>query len=93
VAAATADLARNQREYRDRTLTTQADLEAARTNLDLAQDQYQRYHQLWQAGAIATAQVKERESAVAIAQTNLAKAQAITTPSDATVTMAQAQVA
>jgi len=93
VAAATADLARNQREYRDRTLTTQADLEAARTSLELAQDQYQRYHQLWQAGAIATAQVKERESAVAIAQANLAKAQAITTPSDATVTMAQAQVA
>lgn len=89
---AVAELAQRERDYQDKAQAADADVEAAQANLELALDQYQRYQSLLEKGAIAAAQVQEKASAVTVAQGELIKAQAATSPTTASLTVARAQI-
>ncbi|PIG91699.1 HlyD family efflux transporter periplasmic adaptor subunit [Gloeocapsopsis sp. IPPAS B-1203] len=93
IAAAQADLERQQQERQQQLLTTQADLQVAKIALELAKDEMARYQQLVQAGVISQLQFKEKESDVKSASARLEKAKAVVNPSLATVTIAQERVA
>ena len=93
VAAAKADLERQQQERQQQLLTTQADLQAAKIDLELAQDEMARYQQLVQAGIVSQIQFKEKESDVKSALAKLAKAKAVVNPSLATVAIARERAA
>lgn len=93
VAAAKADLERQQQERQQKLLTTQADLQAAKIDLELAQDKMARYQQLVQAGIVSELQFKEKESDVKSALAKLAKAKAVVNPSLATVASARERAA
>ena len=80
VAAAKADLERQRQERHQQLLTTQADLQAAKIALELAQDEMGRYQQLVRAGIVSQIQFKEKESDVKSALAQLAKAKAIANP-------------
>ncbi|MBE9189626.1 HlyD family efflux transporter periplasmic adaptor subunit [Gloeocapsopsis crepidinum LEGE 06123] len=93
IAAAQADLERQQQERQQQLLTTQADLQVAKVALELSKDEMARYQQLVQAGVISQLQFKEKESDVKSASARLEKVKAVVNPSLATVTIAQERVA
>ncbi|MDF5709154.1 MAG: HlyD family efflux transporter periplasmic adaptor subunit [Nostoc sp. S4] len=93
IASAKADLSRNQRDYRDRQITTQSDVEEAEAAVELAQEEMNRYQQLGNTGAIAFLQIKEKEQALKAAVARLEHAKAGLNPSDATVAIAQERIA
>ncbi|MGF1568501.1 MAG: HlyD family secretion protein [Nodosilinea sp.] len=93
IAAAEADLRRTQRETLEKTQTTQADFEEAQVALTQAQNEYARFLQLAEAGAIAQSVLQEKQTAVETAQIRLERAQAGLNPSQAGVAVAQQQVA
>jgi len=93
IAAAQADLGRNQRDYRERQITTQTEVQEAEATLELAREQLKRYEQLASTGAIATLQIKEKEQAFKAALARLERTKAALNPSAAPVTMAQERIA
>lgn len=93
VAAAKADFERQQQERQQQLLTTQADLQAAKVALELAQDEMARYQQLVRSGIVSQIQFKEKESNVKSALAQLAKAKAVANPSLATVAIARERAA
>jgi HlyD family type I secretion membrane fusion protein len=93
IAAAQADLGRNQRDYRERQITTQTEVQEAEAALELAREQLTRYQQLASTGAIATLQIKEKEQAFKAALARLERTKAALNPSAAPVTMAQERIA
>ncbi|MEH2068202.1 MAG: HlyD family efflux transporter periplasmic adaptor subunit [Nostoc sp.] len=93
IASAKADLSRNQRDYRDRQITTQSDVKEAEAAVELAQEEMKRYRQLGNTGAIAVLQIKEKEQALKAAVARLEHAKAGLNPSDATVAIAQERIA
>jgi len=93
IAAAQADLHRNQRDYRERQVTTQTEVQEAEAALELAKEELKRYQQLASTGAIATLQIKEKEQAFKAALARLERTKAALNPSAAPVTMAQERIA
>jgi HlyD family type I secretion membrane fusion protein len=93
IASAQADLSRNQREYQDRQVTTQTEVQEAQAALELAQAQMQQYKRLANTGAIAQLQIKEKEEAFKAAQARLERAKVTLNPSAATVAIARERIA
>ena len=63
IASVKANLSPNQRDYWDRGITTQTEVQEAEATLELAREELKRYQQLGNTGAIATLQIKEKEQA------------------------------
>ncbi len=93
IAAAEAELSRNQRDYKDRQITSQAEAQAAKASWELANEEKKRYQQLVDAGAIAVLQVKEKEQAFIAAEARLQQVQTRLNPSDASVAIATERIA
>lgn len=92
-ASAQASLGGNQRDYRERQVKTQAELQEAQAALDLAQEELTRYQQLANTGIIPQLQIREKEQALKVAKAKLQGAKAALDPSDASVTIAAEQIA
>jgi HlyD family type I secretion membrane fusion protein len=93
IASANADLSRSQREYRDRQITTQTEVQETEAALELAREELKRYQQLASTGAIAQLQIKEKEQAFKVGKARLERAKATLNPSAAPVTIATEQIA
>lgn len=93
VAATAAELMLQRREYQTKEIATIAEVQAAQAALGLAQEEKQRYQQLANTGAIAQLQVKEKEQAFKAAKAKLKQAEASLNPSNATVIIANEQIA
>jgi HlyD family type I secretion membrane fusion protein len=93
VTSAAADLHRNRREFREKQITTQTELQEADAELELAQEEMKRYRQLANTGAIPLLQIKQKEQALKVAFARRERAKAKINPSDASVTMALEQIA
>ncbi len=92
VVSAQVALSQSRRDYRDRQITTKADLQEAASALEMAKIEMQRYQKLVNTGAIADLQIREKEQAFKIAQAHLAKVKAALDPSDAPVAIALEQI-
>jgi multidrug resistance efflux pump len=93
IASAEADLGRNQRDYQERPITTQTEVQEAEATLELAREELKRYQQLGNTGAIAQLQIKEKQQAFKAAQARLQRAKATLNPSGAPVTIATERIA
>jgi multidrug efflux pump subunit AcrA (membrane-fusion protein) len=93
ITAAEAETRRNQRDYQERQMTVQADVQEAEVALDLVRDEWSRYQHLAAVGAISQQQAKAKEAAVHTAQVRLERAKATLNPSQAAVTIAQTGIA
>ncbi len=93
IASAQADLSLNQRDYKNKQITTQADLQQAEAALELARAEMKQYQQLASTGAIAQLQIKEKEEAFKAALAKLDSARATVNPSSAQVAIATARIA
>ncbi len=93
IASAQADLGRNQRDYRERQIVTQTEVQEAEAALELAREELKRYQQLSNTGAIAQLQVKEKEQAFKAALARLERTKASLNPSKAPIAMAQERIA
>ncbi|NJM64164.1 MAG: HlyD family efflux transporter periplasmic adaptor subunit [Acaryochloris sp. RU_4_1] len=88
-----AELNRTQRDYREKQIATQTELQEAQANLELAQEELKRYQQLANTGATPQLQVKEKKQAFKAALARWKRAQAKVNPSNASVTIAIEQIA
>ncbi|MBD2207476.1 HlyD family efflux transporter periplasmic adaptor subunit [Calothrix sp. FACHB-1219] len=93
ITSAQAQLSRNQRDYQDLHVSTETEVKEAKAALSLAQDELKRYRSLSESGAITQLQIKEKESAQQTAQARLERATSKLNPSQATVAIAQEQIA
>lgn len=93
IASAQADLSRNQRDYRDKQITTIASVQETEAALELAKEELKRYQQMGNTGAISQLQIKEKEQAFKAAVARHQGAKAGLNPSDATVAIAQERIA
>lgn len=93
IASAQADLNLNQREYKDRQITTVTEVQEAEAVLELAKEELKRYQQLGKTGAIAQLQIKEKEQAFKAALARLEGFKATLNPSDAPVAIATERIA
>ncbi|MEL6331925.1 MAG: biotin/lipoyl-binding protein, partial [Cyanobacteria bacterium J06626_26] len=90
--ATTAELTLAQKQLRERQLVNQTDLRQLQTEIDLAQENVNRYQQLVEQGAISISQLREYEVALEAALANFEKASITAEPSQANVTIAQQQI-
>ncbi|MEH2241332.1 HlyD family secretion protein [Nostoc sp.] len=93
IASAKADFSRNQRDYKDKKITTQTEVKELEANVELARQQLKGYEQLGNTGAIADLEIKEKEQAYKAATARLENAKAALNPSDANVAIAQQRIA
>ncbi|NEU82059.1 HlyD family efflux transporter periplasmic adaptor subunit [Nostoc sp. UIC 10630] len=93
IASLQADLSRNQRDYKDRQITTQTQVQEAQASVELAREELQRYRELANTGAIATLQIKEKEQAFKAALARWQRAKVGLNPSSANVAIAQEKIA
>ena len=93
IVSAQADLTHNQRDYRDKQITTITEVQEAEAALELAREELKRYQQLGNTGAIATLQIKEKEQGFKAAVAKLQRVKAGLNPSDATVAIALERIA
>ncbi|MEH2382656.1 MAG: HlyD family efflux transporter periplasmic adaptor subunit [Nostoc sp.] len=93
IASAKSDLSRNKRDYQDKQITTQTEVQELEASLELARQQLKGYEQLGNTGAIATLEIKEKEQAFKAATARLENAKAGLNPSDANVAIAQERIA
>ncbi|MHC5613425.1 MAG: HlyD family efflux transporter periplasmic adaptor subunit [Nostoc sp.] len=93
ITSAKADFSRNKRDYQDKQITTQKDVQEIEASLELAKEELNRYQQLGNTGAIATLEIKEKEEAFKAATARLERAKAGLNPSDANVAIAQERIA
>jgi len=93
IAAAQAALKESQRNYQQLQITTQSELQEALASLNLASEEFSRYKQLEDVGAIAKMQVLEKEAALKVATTRVRRLEAAINPTDATVVRAKEQIA
>lgn len=92
IAASQANLNRNKQDYQSQQITTQAQVQEAEAAFELAQTEMQHYQQLANTGAVAELQVQEKVQALKAAQARLERAKAALHPSDASITIAAAQI-
>ena len=93
MASAQADLSRNQREYKDKLVTTQAEVREAEASLELARAQMRQYQQLANTGAVPKLQIKEKEEAFKAAQARVERFKTALNPSAAQVAIATERIA
>ncbi len=93
IASAQAELSRNQRNYQDKLITTEAEVEEVEAALKLAEEELATYQQLGNTGAVAQLQIKVKEAALKTAIARLKRAKTVLNPTDAEVTMAQERIA
>ena len=93
IASAQADLARNKRDYQDRQIKSQTQVQEAQAVLDLAKEELIRYQQLGKTGAISTLQIKEKEQNFQAAAARLEGFKAELNPIDANVAIATERIA
>ncbi len=93
IASAEAELSRQQRRYEDRKITTVAEVAEIEAVLKLAQEEYNRYQELADTGAISWLKLKEKEAALETAVARLQKVKAALNPSTAEMEIAQKQIA
>lgn len=93
VASARANLSLNQREYRDRQIITQTEMQEAQATLELAKEEMNRYRQLANTGSISQLQVKEKEQAFQAAQAKVERAKAALNPISASIEIATEKIA
>jgi HlyD family type I secretion membrane fusion protein len=93
IASDQAELRRNQRDYQDRQVTTRADVQEAEAALELARQEWDRYQQLANTGAVSQLQIEEKEEAFKIARARLERARAGLNPSADNVAIAEERIA
>ena len=92
IASAEAEFSRQKRKYQDRTITTVAEVAEIQASLKLAQEEYNRYLQLANTGAISILQLREKEAALETAFARLRKVKVALNPSSAGMKIAQKQI-
>ena len=92
IASAKADLSRNKRDYQDKQITSQTQVQELEASVELARQQLKGYEQLGNTGAIADLEIKEKEQAFKAATARLESAKAGLNPSDANVAIAQERI-
>ncbi|HEY9697836.1 MAG TPA: HlyD family efflux transporter periplasmic adaptor subunit [Trichocoleus sp.] len=93
IASAQAETVRNQWDLQERQTTAEAGFQEAQVSLEQASDEWNRYRQLAEVGAISQLQSKEKESAVRAAAARLERAKASLNPTNAPVIVAQQSIA
>ncbi|MDJ0734264.1 MAG: HlyD family efflux transporter periplasmic adaptor subunit [Nostocaceae cyanobacterium] len=93
IASAQAELSRSQREYQDKQLIAQAQVQEALAELELAREEMQRYQQLSHTGAISSLQLKQKQQTLKAAQARLKRAQVGLNPTNANMAIAQENIA
>jgi multidrug efflux pump subunit AcrA (membrane-fusion protein) len=93
IASAQFDLSRNEREYKDRQIISQTEVQEAEAGLELAQEEMKRYQQLGNTGAITSLQIKEKQQAFKAAEAKLRRAKVGINPSKSLVEIAQGRIA
>lgn len=92
IAAAQAEQDLHQQAYLDAQSTTAANLREAEAALQFAREEFNRFQQLADTGALADLQIAEKAAALETAQARLDRAQGLLNPSPAAVVQAQAEV-
>ncbi|MUH00737.1 HlyD family efflux transporter periplasmic adaptor subunit [Scytonema sp. UIC 10036] len=93
IAAAEAEFSRSQREYRDKQLIAEAEVQEALASLELAKEEMKRYQQLGKTGAISLLQIRGKEQSFKASQAKLQRVKAALNPSISTVAIAQENIA
>ena len=93
IAEAQADLSRNQRDYQDKQIATESDVQEAEAALELARVELKQYEKLANTGAIAQLQINEKEQAFKASLAKLKRAKATLNPSNAQVAIANERIA
>ncbi|MEH2121049.1 HlyD family secretion protein [Nostoc sp.] len=93
VTSAKADLSRNQRDYRDRGITSQTEVDEAQAFVASAKDKLDRYKGLAKTEAVTAAEISEKEQDFKAALARLERSKIGLNPSDATVAIAQERIA
>ncbi|MEH2236129.1 HlyD family efflux transporter periplasmic adaptor subunit [Nostoc sp.] len=93
IASAKADFSRNKRDYKDKQITTQTEVQELEASVELAKQELKGYQQLGNSGAIADLEIKQKEQAFKAATARLENAKAGLNPSDANVAIAQERIA
>ena len=93
IASAQANLQSNQREYQERQVITQTQVQEALAVLELAKTQMEQYQRLASTGAVAQLQIKEKEQAFKAAQAKLERSQASLNPSAQGIAIAKERIA
>jgi HlyD family secretion protein len=90
--AAEAELSLKQRDYRDKRITTTAEVHEAEAAFEFARDGLVRYRGLVKKGAISELEIKEKETALKTAEARLERVKAARSPSSAEITMAKEKI-
>lgn len=93
IASAQANLQSNKREYQERQVITQTQVQEALAVLELAKTQMEQYQHLASTGAVAQLQIKEKEQAFKAAQAKLERSQASLNPSAQGIAIAKERIA
>ncbi len=93
IASAQANLQSNKREYQERQVITQTQVQEALAVLELAKTQMEQYQHLASTGAVAQLQIKEKEQAFKAAQAKLERSQASVNPSAQGIAIAKERIA
>ncbi len=93
MASAQANLQSNKREYQERQVITQTEVQEALAVLELAKTQMEQYQHLASTGAVAQLQIKEKEQAFKAAQAKLERSQASLNPSAQGIAIAKERIA
>lgn len=92
VTVAQTEINRAQQEFQQQTITAQANLAEAQAALKLAQSEMKRYQQLVDTGAISQLQLEEKQTAVTVAEAQIARMQAVLNPTTADLAIANERV-
>ncbi|MDJ0633414.1 MAG: response regulator [Xenococcaceae cyanobacterium MO_188.B29] len=93
ISSAQAELNLSQRAYQDRQIITQAEVKEAEATAKLAREEWERYQQLANTGAVSRSQISEKQTALEAALARLERAQVSLNPNSVNVTKAREQIA
>ncbi|HIK07646.1 MAG TPA: HlyD family efflux transporter periplasmic adaptor subunit [Trichormus sp. M33_DOE_039] len=93
IASVEADLSYQQRDYQNRQIITQTELQEAQASLELAKDERDRYQKAVEAGIVSQLQYSEKQQALKVAEARLQRSKAALRPSNANVTIAKQRIA
>ena len=93
VASAQVELNLSQRAYQERQIVTQAEVKEAEATAKLAREEWEKYQQLANTGAVSRAQISEKQAALEAALARLERVQVTVNPSSANVAKAREQIA
>ncbi len=92
ISSAQSSLSGSKREHHDQQIITQAAVQEAKSNLDLAREEFNQYKYLSSTGAVAQLQIKQKEAALEAAQARLQQSQSGLNPSNSNVEIAQEKI-